>query len=162
MVIEDCYATGNLIGDYAGDRAGGLMGEYGRFASGPLINRCYSKGDVSAPAAAGFAGESSSGGSMISNAYACGGTIANSSAGFTLPAQSGSTTVGNCYWTNSATSDAFATQVVNEAYFYKSSNPPLDSWDNVNVWYIGGKSDPCLRWHADCNPPPAGTILQIF
>ena len=158
-LMIDSYATGDVGGSYAGDRKGGFMGEYGRFGSEHIIENCYSTGDMNSSAGGGFAGEGSTGGSIISNCFAAGGTIANSTAGFSLPAQSGTTHFYNNFWTNSATSDSFATKVGNASHFHDKANPPVDTWDSDSIWYISGSSLPCLRWQEDCNAPPQGMML---
>ena len=167
IFIEDCYSTGDSPSTVtmSPGRNGGFVGNFGRSPGSTthLINRCYSKGDVGSSIGGAFMGrDSGSGGSgvIISNSYASGGTVSNSSAGFAVSAGF-NVTIANCYWTNSASSDPIATKVANEAYFYKTANPPVNGWDATTVWFFDGKRDPCLRWHSDCSPPPRGTVFRI-
>ena len=171
ILIEDCYSTGDNSSSVVNSpgRNGGFVSNYGRSigAGNHLINRCYSKGDVGSASAGGFMGRDSGGGNassvIISNSYASGSTVANSSAGFANSSGFG-VTIANCYFTNSATSDANATKVANEAYFYDTANAPVDGWDDTTVWFFNGSADPCLRWHADCGappPPPTGTMISL-
>jgi hypothetical protein len=165
ILIEDCYSTGDhpSTTTMGPGRNGGFVGNFGRSGSGALhlINRCYAKGDVGSSIGGAFMGIDSSGSraGVISNSYASGGAISNSNAGFGVFAAQYS--IVNCFWTNNATSDSYATKVVNEAYFYKRANPPVNEWDSTTVWFFDGKRDPCLRWHSDCSPPPRGTVFRI-
>jgi len=155
-LMIDSYCTGNVGGSYSGNRQGGFMGEYARFAGGThIIENCYSTGDVGSGSGGGFSGQMSSGGGTISNCFAAGGTIANSSAGF----QVSGGVIYNCFWTNSATSDGVATKVGNESYFYVAANAPIDEWDTASIWCLDGDSLPCLRWDENCCPPPTGAVI---
>ncbi len=151
-LMIDSYATGNAIGSYSGNRTGGFMGEYARFGTGHIIENCYSTGDMNSGSGGGFSGQMSTSGGIISNCFAAGGTVAGQ--GF----HAGNGVVYNSYWTNSASSDSFATKVGNESYFY-AANAPIDEWDTTGVWCLDGSSLPCLRWDENCCPPAEGMVV---
>ena len=158
MLIEDCYATGDLSGPAFMSKSGGFMGEYGRSSTANhLINRCYATGDVPMSDGNGFTGTGGgANGNFVSNSFAAGGTIGSATYGFAHAG--GGLVVGNCFWTNSATSDANATKVANEEYFTRKGNPPLDTWDADNVWYIRPGYYPRLRWTVTIR---LGTLICI-
>jgi len=133
--MSNSYATGNVSGT---DRVGGLVGcnYYG------TMSNSYSTGNVS--------GDTNVGGLVGENLYA---TITNSY--YNNHAGNPSVCVGHIV---GGSTDCITIQD-NESYFYYSSNPPMSSWDFVNVWGIDeGIIYPYLLWQI---PPAIPAFIDI-
>jgi len=156
--ITNSYATGNVTG-FSG--AGGLVGTdwYG------TITNSYATGNVTGNYNVGGLAGSHYG--HIKNSYAT-GNVTGGYAGGLVGRNYGP--IINCYYNNHAgnpnsgvgynygTGYCIPIQD-NESYFYYSSNPPMSSWDFVNVWGIDeGVSHPYLLWQI---PPAIPAFIDI-
>jgi hypothetical protein len=148
--IENCYAEVNVT-SYS-NNWGGTGGLVGYLIAGTIKN-CYATGTVgNGWFVGGLVGYNPNG--TIENSFATGSVTGNSNVGGLVGNNDG--TITNCYYNNHAGNPSVGigsgsgdcTAIGNnESYFYYSSNPPMSSWDFVNIWGIDeGVSHPYLLW----------------
>jgi len=174
--VINCYATGSVSG--TSHTVGGLVG----CLNGGTISNSYATASVTS---SGSGWEGSQIGGLVG--YVTTGTISNCYSTGSVT-QTGSypwarrvggfvglnyAVITNCYYNNHAGNPSVGIGIDsgpgdctaiddNESYFYYSSNPPMSSWDFVNIWGIDeGVSYPYLLWQppiVDTTPPTIHSI----
>ncbi len=149
--ISNSYSTGNVNG--TGWRIGGLVGyNHGKITNSYATGNVISTGGY-AGGLVGLNGYRGCGGT-ITNSYSTGSVTGNERVGGLAGGNDG--TITNCYYNNHAgnpgtcvyfgSSTGCTAIDDNESYFYYSTNPPMSSWDFVNVWSERTNDFPHLKW----------------
>jgi hypothetical protein len=136
-IISKCYSTGNVTGSY---QVGGVVGDNDI----GLTANCYSTGSITGIDVGGVVGLNGNSGT-VSNCYAIGTVIGGRYVGGVVGEIYNNATVSNCYWNTQTTGVSSGYSAITDGGIFSGSGlttvqmklqSSFSGWDFTTVWSI--------------------------